>query len=86
MFSLSKKDFDTKVPALNLGNLKHVKEYTVQETVTMTSEELRKAEAARKQKKPPQQPPQNFDNRGNQWYHYSTKLELNIKVLRAQIV
>ena len=28
----------SKVPALNLGNLKHVKEYTVQKTTTISSE------------------------------------------------
>ena len=30
-------------------------------------------------------PQNNFDNRNNQWYHYSTKLETNIKLLRAQV-
>lgn len=31
----------SKVPALNLGNLKHVKEYTVQKTTTITSDQLK---------------------------------------------
>lgn len=73
------------VPILNLGNLKHVKEYTVQKTTIMTSANLREQEEKRKQKQPAGNN-SNFDNRNNQWYHYSTKLELNIKHLRSEII
>jgi hypothetical protein len=50
---------NSKVPALNFGALRHVKEYTVQKTTTLTGDQLleeeRKKKAAAKGK--PQQKP-----------------------------
>jgi len=76
------KGSQLKVPGLNLSTLKHVKEYTSQSTVTLDNKmeglEIKPMEA--KAAKP--DPANDTDN---QWYHYSTKLELNVKILRKQI-
>lgn len=70
---------------LNLGNLKHVKEYTVQKTTVITSDQLKEEQKKKDSRQQQRQPQNNFDNRNNQWYHYSTKLEVNIKLLSGQV-
>jgi len=75
-----------KVPQLNLANLKHVKEYAFQNSTTLyePGAGLAVDQAAPKKNATPAPPPK-MNQEQNQWYHYSTKLEANIRQLREQI-
>lgn len=71
------------VPTLNLSTLKHVREYTRQQTILLdvkNAKDSREGAGPQPQPKRPNEPAED-----NQWYHYSTKLELNVKFLRKQI-
>lgn len=67
------------VPALNLSTLKHVREYTHQQT-TLLDGKSANDDKQQKGAQQPQRPTEAVED--NQWYHYATKLELNVKFLR----
>ena len=73
------------IPSLNLSSLKHVKEYTTQTVTTLDQPQLiamKQAENNKRSNPTQQKPGQRQHDKDNQWYHYSTKLELNTKQLR----
>ena len=70
------------MPTLNLSTLKHVREYTHQSTTVLDEKNLNHSTQTKSAGPQPAPKRPNEPVEDNQWYHYATKLELNVKYLR----